>query len=73
MTTALVAMTTAIGMGAAPVAVSASSSPSAVRGFSNNSTSELGKIEFQKSSRLLNISQTMVDPHISQNRVSKKW
>ena len=44
MTTALVVMTTAIGMGAAPVAVSASSSPSAVRGFSNNSTSELAMV-----------------------------
>ena len=41
MTTALEAMTTAIGMGAAPITTSTSSSPSAVSGFSNNSTSEL--------------------------------
>nr|POE45852.1 hypothetical protein CFP56_40892 [Quercus suber] len=44
MTTALEAMTTATGMGAAPVAVSALPSPSAVTGFSNNSTSELAMV-----------------------------
>ena len=44
MTTALEAMTTATGTGAAPVVMSTLPSPSAVSGFSNNSTSVLAMV-----------------------------